>query len=297
MVKKSQFDLSLSSVGALLISVIIWGWGFVFVKWMLPFMSAIEVHLLRFFLAGSIGFIGIIYYRKYINKKQLISGLFAALLLYAMLLFQTVGLDYTTVAKSGFLTATYLLFVPLILFFFEGKRFSTYFYLALVLALLGIYFLTGGNLLQFNLGDLLTIICGFFAALHMIYLEKISKDLQNGFAFNCLQCFYMGIFSVVMFPFFQKTNLGSLLKGMDFLAYGGLIGLGLFSSILAFSFQVVAQKKIPSHIVGVLFLLESPFAALFGYLFLEEKLTMISMFGCLLILMACFMAIHSLKKK
>jgi drug/metabolite transporter (DMT)-like permease len=74
----------------------------------------------------------------------------------------------------------------------------------------------------------------------------------------------------------------------------GLVGLGVVSSILAFGFQVWAQQKIPSHTAAVLFLLESPFAALFGFWLLSETLSTAGIIGCVLILVACLLALKSL---
>jgi len=289
--KRNTLSFSPWSISALLFSTAIWGGGFVFVKWLLPFFNTIEIHQFRFFLAGLIGFIGVLYFRKDLNRKQLYLGFIASLFLNGMLIFQTLGLGYTTVAKSGFLTTTYVLFIPVILFLYRRQHFPFSFYIALLLSILGIYFLSGSDLTQLNLGDYLTIICGLFAALHIIYLEFIQKEVKNSFAFNCLQCLYIGLFSLLLYPFVNEAGSWEKLGNLSFLGYAGLIGLGFFSSVLAFTFQVVAQKKIPSHIVGLLFLLESPFAALFGYVSLGEQLTLLSLVGCALILVACAIAI------
>ncbi|HRO68551.1 MAG TPA: DMT family transporter, partial [Pseudobdellovibrionaceae bacterium] len=111
----------------------------------------------------------------------------AGVLLASMLLPQTIGLQYTTASKSGFLTALYVIFVPLIAHFVLGVSQRPRVYLYAVLALAGAYLLMGADFSSLNPGDLWTILCALIAAFHILYIERISKKIKDPFRFNTMQ--------------------------------------------------------------------------------------------------------------
>lgn len=276
----------------------IWGGGFVFVKWLLPFANGLMVHHLRFILAGSTSAL-ILLFAPSSWRAAAGQSLVASLVLYAFLTLQTIGLEYTTVAKSGFLTTLYVLFTPLILSFRVllggGQPLKLLFWLSVLLAIFGMWLLAGADLASLNLGDYLTIGCALLAAIHILLVEYFQPSIKHPFGFNCMQCCWTGLWSIIGMGLTDQWPSWDLIGQFDQLAWMGLVGLGIFSSILAFGFQVWAQQKIPSHTAAVLFLLESPFAALFGFWLLSETLSIPGIIGCVLILVACLLALKSLR--
>lgn len=202
-----------------------------------------------------------------------------------MLSFQTYGLYFTTVAKAGFLTTLYVVIVPIILWFFEKRKFSKIFIFCCLISLVGVFLLNDANLSHWNKGDSLVLLCSFAGAFHIIYVERIQKYILSPFQFNAEQCFFLAVFGVI-FSFTHNEHLFERVFNFDLRAWFGLFGLSVLSSIIAYYFQIKAQKNLSAQIAGVLFLLESVFAAILGYLSLGESLTVIALIGMCLILLS-----------
>ncbi len=283
---KNQF---LFCIFLLIIAGAIWGMGFVALKWTLVGFGPFWSNGIRYIIAAVFSLPLLLFFRSWKRDKQFfIHGLVASSFLFMGVIFQVFGLKYTSVAKCSFLTSLYAFFVPLILLVTGKKKLGRAYWGLLLICLFGIALLCDLKIDKFNIGDFYTLFCAFFLSLHILYLEKISSQMQNGFEFNCLQCLLIGLMAPVVALIFEgRLNL-SLINFNPFVI-GPLLGfliLGIFSSIIAFGIQVYAQKIIPSHIVGPFFLLESPFGALFGYLFLNEALRSINILGCVIIVIA-----------
>ena len=137
-----------------------------------------------------------------------------------------------------------------------------------------------------NQGDLYTLICAIFGALHIIYVGKIANQITSPVEFNFLQNFFVAIMSIII-AFVMKGSVDlSVLIDPTHKVLLGLLYLGIFSSMISFTAQIVAQKKIPDHIAGLIFLMEAPFAALFGYLVFNEVLTTLNLLGAFVILVS-----------
>jgi drug/metabolite transporter (DMT)-like permease len=269
----------------LLLASAIWGFGFISTRWSLTAFDPYWVNALRFALAGILGIPFLIYKKSFWRKKNvLVKAMISSVFLLGTLLFQTLGLSITTVAKSGFITTLYALFVPLIMIGVSGKKYRSTYWLLILLALFGIALMCNLEVKDLNEGDFLTLLCAISAALHILYISHISAKIDSAIEFNFLQSFFTAIFSVVIaFIFRGPVNLTPLLD-VQSLAVRGLLFLGIVSSMISFTIQVVAQKKVPAHIAGLIFLMESPFAAVFGYLVFNEVLNPLNMLGAALIM-------------
>jgi len=119
-----------------------------------------------------------------------------------------------------------------------------------------------------------------------MYVGRVASVIDSPIEFNFLQNFFVAIYSTA-FAFFFSGPI-SLAPLLDFHseAVKGLLFLGIISSMIAFSIQVIAQKKIPSHIAGLIFLMESPFAAIFGYFVFGELLNTLNILGGLMIILS-----------
>jgi drug/metabolite transporter (DMT)-like permease len=160
------------------------------------------------------------------------------------------------------------------------------------LALIGTFILMDASLTDLNVGDLWTLGCSVLAAFHIIYIGKVSNKVGNAFRFNNFQSFWALLILTPLLFFQEKITWHS----EEFLPWAGVLCLGLGSSIIAFYIQVRAQKVLSDTTASILFLLESPFAALFGFLLLEEKLSGFQYTGAGIILATAFLEIMREKR-
>ncbi len=268
----------------LLIATFIWGLGFVGTRWTMVDYSPIWSNSLRFLFAGILSIPFLLWKR---NIKEIKGPIICSILLVIGLQLQTFGIGLTTLAKSGFLTVFYAIFTPILSYIIYKNKFRKSYWALLSVALLGIMLLCEFKLDNFNLGDFYTVISAFVFALHILAVDKYAKK-HPPVEFNFLQCFYMGIFATIFGLAYEGVPDFTPLLNTEALfttsALMGFIVLSIFSSLLAFSLQVVAQQGIPPHIVSLTFLMESIFAAIFGYLFFKESLTAMAMAGCVLVI-------------
>lgn len=271
----------------LIFATAIWGYGFVATRWTLDVLDPYWANALRFAVAGICSIPFLLYKRSFTRKKNIIKKAFiSSLFLLGILLFQTIGLTLTTVAKSGFITTFYTFFIPIITMIVFKKRYRPTFWLLLFTAMIGMALMSNLEITDLNVGDFYTLICAIFGALHIIYVGKVANQIESPIEFNFLQNLIVALMSVAIALFVKGgVDLSVLLSpGHNLLT--SLLYLGIFSSMISFTIQIVAQKKIPDHIAGLIFLMEAPFAALFGYLSFNEVLTKMSLFGAFVILIS-----------
>lgn len=282
---KKQAVVELVFAGAL------WGFGFVATVWALRAFNPAEVLTYRFVAAVLFG--ELIYLiargpRFSELKEDLKLALPAGFFLATMLILQTVGLQYTTATKSGFLTSLYVILVPLINTFIFKKPNTWQSYIWVVAALVGTYLLVGAGLGNWNVGDLWTLACSVLAAGHIIYIGKITGKIGNSFRFNNLQSFWA---LLICATYLLTTGFSATAVVVPTLSWVGILILGMGSSVVAFYIQIRSQKVLSDSTASMIFLLESPFAALFGFWLLQEKLDLLQTLGAFLILAASAMQI------
>lgn len=269
---------------------ILWGFGFVATVWALKAFTPAETLVYRFIIATVFGEVLYLIFRG-INfttiREDLVRALPAGFLLGGMLLLQTIGLQYTTATKSGFLTSLYVMLVPLLnsIFFKYSTGWKNYGLVAMALA--GTFVLMDANIQDVNIGDLWTIGCSALAALHIIYIGRISNRVGNSFRFNNFQSFWCLIFVAPLLLTQNKITWDV----SDLQPWLGILSVGLASSVIAFFLQIRTQKVLSDSTASMLFLLESPFAALFGFLILNERLTLFQISGAMMILIASMLQI------
>jgi drug/metabolite transporter (DMT)-like permease len=263
------------------LSTLIWGFGFVATRYTFQVFDPFWSMALRFSLAGCLSIPFLLYKKSFWRSKNNIlkeAGISSVFLL-GTLLFQTIGLSTTTVAKSGFITTLYSLFIPLITMVFTGKKFKKTFWALVISALIGVALMCNLEVKDLSRGDFYTLICALCAAFHIMYIGKVAKKIESSIEFNFLQNFFVALMSLVIALHFKGFIDLSPLLDWQTKAMKGLFFLGIISSMISFTIQVVAQKQIPAHIAGLIFLMESPFAALFGYLLFNESLNGLNLLG------------------
>lgn len=263
----------------------IWGFSFIAVRWSLDGMAALWIVALRFLIAFALTMpvlLSIPGARAGLTRKQLWLALLPGLLLCSALVLQTFGLRFTTATNSGFITCLYVLFVPPLARVVLKQPLSLAHASLVLVALVGTALICNLQSLVLNVGDLLTLACAVASAGHIVAIGRIAKHLRSPFAFNALQSVVAGCaaltFAVALEPFPTWPMPAHALYGFAFVA--------VVSTILAFLMQVRAQRVLSTPLASILFLLESPFAALGAFFLLGERLGVLQWSGAALILVA-----------
>ncbi len=275
------------NVFLLVFATAIWGYGFVATRWTLVALDPYWANALRFLVAGVCSTPFLLYKKSFTRKNNILKKAFvSSTFLFGIMLFQTLGLSLTTVAKSGFITTLYTLFIPIITMVVYKKRYRMTFWLLLLFAMVGMALMSNLEIKDLNFGDFYTLICAVFGALHIIYVGKIANHIDSPVEFNFLQNFFVAIMAIVVALIMKGTVDFSVVMDPSHNVLIGLLYLGIFSSMISFTAQIVAQKKIPDHIAGLIFLLEAPFAAMFGYFAFSETLNSMNLFGAGVIMLS-----------
>jgi len=272
-------------ISLLITAALIWGIGFVGTRWTFVDYSAIWSNSLRFLFAGSIA-LPILWFRgRYLLKNK--EAFICAILLAVGLQLQTIGIEHTTLAKSGFLTVFYALFTPLLVLFIDKISFKKTYWVLVATSMFGIALICDLDWSQFNKGDAYILLSALFFALHIVAIDKVSQK-HHAILFNLAQCFYIGLvcvaFGLIVEGPVSLKPLYSFAALSSPSSLWGFIILSVFSSIIAFSLQIYAQQGIAPHIVSLVFLLESIFATIFGYLIFNESLSRMGIIGCVIVL-------------
>ncbi len=285
-------------VCAILIATVIWGSAFVaqyIGSESLPplaftsarsFIGALAVLPLALFSVGKEKRVGAVR-----NKIQLwIGGIVCGGALCAASALQQAGIAQAGASKAGFITVLYVVLVPLI-GIFVGRKASLPLWLCAVGALFGSYLLsiTEGFVLQ--TGDLLLLGCALMYAVQILLVDRFVAR-ANALMLSCLQLFFAGVFSLIASLVVERATFAMLLDGLLPLLY-----VGVLSSGIAYTLQMVGQKFLPPALATLLMSLESVFALLSGWLILDERLSLRQLIGCGIVLLSVITAQLTEKKR
>lgn len=268
--------------------------GFVATVWTLETLSPAATNFYRFMGAALFGLPFVFIYKHGPRAgiaallTELRNSWIAGFLMALFLMPQTMGLMTTTASKSAFITILYVLFVPILAKLILKESLSWKIYFLIPWAVLGVGLIVHLRIDEWTTGDSWTLLCSFFAAVHILYVAVQAKKVKSVFFFSLGQNFWTACFcalSIFIFPAFNQGSWSLLLLTQN--AFWGLVILTFGSSFLAFYFMIRAQRHLSPTIASVLFLLESPFSAVFAALFLGEVLSLMQLAGCFLILLTC----------
>ncbi|MBR6548559.1 MAG: DMT family transporter [Clostridia bacterium] len=217
-------------------------------------------------------------------KKQWLYGCICGCCLFLATNLQQIGIAYTTAGKSGFVTALYVVLVPVFGLVIFRKKSSWNIWLAVLLAAVGLYLLcvTEGFTVQF--GDGITFFCAIVFAFHILAVDKVS-DRIAGVTLSCLQFFVSGCLSLICMAIFEDPQWSQIEAAAFPLLYAGILSCGV-----AYTLQIVGQKYTDPTIASILMSLESVFAVLSGYLILDETMTSNEKIGCVIMFGAILLA-------
>lgn len=210
-------------------------------------------------------------------------GLLCGIMLFLSTTLQQVGIQYTTVAKAGFITALYIILVP-ILGIFLKKRVSFQIWISVVIAIIGLYLLCMKGSFHLGQGDFLMLVCSLCFALHILVIDHFT-DKVSGVKLSCIQFFVCGLLSCILMFLFEKPAVSDILS-----AWLPIVYAGVFSSGVAYTLQIIGQKGTDPTIASLILSLESVVSVLAGWIILGQSLTPREILGCLLMFGAIILA-------
>lgn len=219
-----------------------------------------------------------------VTKTEWMGGICCGLALCAASNFQQIGIAYTTVGKAGFITALYVVIVP-ILGLFVKKKVQPVVWFCVALSVIGLYLLcmTEGSL-TLAYGDLLVLICAVLFSIHIMVIDYFSPR-GDGVVISCIQFFTCGIVSGVIMLFVEHPQWGNLMAAKLPILYAGMLSSGV-----AYTLQIVGQKDMNPTVASLILCLESVVSAIAGWLILQQALSARELFGCALMFVAIVLA-------
>lgn len=218
------------------------------------------------------------------RRRELLWGaLCCGTALGAVVSLQQAGLVYTTVGKAGFITALYIVFVP-ILGIFLGRKVSWLVWACISLAVVGMYLLCMKDSVGLGRGDTLVLLCAVASAVHILLIAHFAPRV-DGVWLSCFQFFVCSALSTVLSLIAEETRLEALLRGWGPVLYTGLLSCGV-----GFTLQTLGQRDVNPVIASLILSLEAVFAVVSAWLILGEVLFAREVWGCVLIFTAVIVA-------
>lgn len=219
------------------------------------------------------------------DKKTLIlGGICCGVMLCIASNFQQFGISFTTVGKAGFITAMYILIVPIFGLFMK-KKVGAKVWIGVVLATIGLYMLCmTSESFSLSKGDFLVLICALFFSLHILIIDYFSPKV-DGVRMSCIQFFVCGVISTAIAFVTESPSLHSILSGWLPILYAGVLSCGV-----AYTLQIVGQKNMDPTVASLILSFESVFSVLAGWVILNQTLSGREILGCILMFLAIILA-------
>ena len=276
----------LSGVIALLGATVIWGSAFIAQSVGMDKIGPFTFQAVRCFLAvvflfpaSALFSKGKPFWKSWADPALWRSGVICGLALFAASSLQQIGLVYTDAGKAGFLTAMYIVFVPF-LGLFVGQRPGRNALLSLIPAIVGLYLLSCTSVSGINKGDVLLLLCAVAFSVQILLIDRHCAGL-DGLKLNCIQALVVTVLSVPSALLTETVDASLIASCWLPLGYAGVLSMGV-----AYTLQIVGQKRVAPSAAALLMSLESVFAALFGWLLLHETMTRAEELGCVLVFAA-----------
>lgn len=283
---------------ALLIASVIWGFAFVSQKLGMEFMDPISFNGIRSVL-GSLFLLPIILiisryrYKKAPEVKKsdsdkgakmlIIGGLICGFCLFAAANLQQVGLLYTSAGKAGFITSLYIVLVPIFSLFF-GKRIRPVFIIFLAMAVFGLYLLCISGDFSLSVGDGLVLICAFVFAVQILAIDYFVRFVDP-IKLSCAQLFVSGVLSIIVSLFTETITIDGIINALP-----AILFTGICSSGIAYTLQIVGQKRVNAAVASLIMSLESVFAVIGGAMFMGETMSVREVIGCVIMFAAIILS-------
>lgn len=277
----------------LLLTALIWGTNFVAQSLGMNYVEPFTYNAMRSLLGGAVLLPVIAGFKAFDKKKTsqkapfkvtLPGGILCGLALFVASSLQQYGITMTTAGKAGFITALYIVIVPL-LGMITGKKPPVTIWLCVAVAITGFYLLCINEGFSVGKGDMAVLLCAFCFAVHIMVIDRFNSLGADGVVMSCLQFFTAGILMLICMFIFEEPKAEEIKAAYGAIAYGGITSCGI-----AYTLQIIGQRYTEPTLATMLMSLESVFAALSGWLILNEHLSLKEFFGCMLVFAAVISA-------
>lgn len=221
--------------------------------------------------------------KKKTRKTEIIGGVLCGSCLFVASNLQQFGIMTTSAGKAGFITACYIIIVP-ILGMFLKRRTGPFVWLGVIIALLGMYLLCIKEGFSVTSGDFLIFLCAIVFSFHILLIDYFSP-LVNGVKMSCIQFFVCGLLSGLFMLIFEAPNLSHIIDAWVPILYAGIMSCGV-----AYTLQIIGQRDLNPSVASLIMSLESVVAVLAGWIILSERLTGKEIIGCVLMFVAIILA-------
>ena len=225
------------------------------------------------------------------RKTLLLGGVCCGLALGVASCLQQVGMQYTTVGKAGFITALYIVIVP-ILGLFLHKRVGAKLWVSVVVAILGLYLLCMSGSLRLAWGDFLVLLCALCFSVHIMVIDYFSPKV-DGMAMSCIQFFVAAVFSAVCMLAVEGVPDPQAVV----ISWMPILYAGVLSSGVAYTLQIIGQKGVNPTMASLVLSLESVISVLAGWIILGQSMSPREILGCVLMFGAIVLAQLPERKK
>ena len=220
---------------------------------------------------------------KEYKKNTVTGGICCGICLCVASCFQQFGIMHTTVGKAGFITALYIIIVP-ILGIFLKKRVAPIVWVSSIIAVIGFYMLSISGQVSISKGDVLVLICAVLFSVHILVIDYFSPK-GDGVTISCIQFITCGIVCGILMFLFENPQIKDILEAYLPILYAGVMSCGV-----AYTLQIIGQKNIDPTIASLIMSLESVFSALAGWMLLGQGLSKKEIIGCSLVFVAVLLA-------
>ncbi len=299
MTREKMFQLRQSSI--LLLTAVIWGVAFVAQSVGMDYIGPFTLIAVRFLL-GALTLLPVVIFqnitirpgadsirrtadgRAMSGRVLVVGGVLCGLALGCASTLQQIGISRTTVGKAGFLTAMYIVIVP-IYAFFMGRKTRPLIWACVAIACVGIYLLSmNSGQLRLSSGDALCLSCAFVFALQIMLIDHFV-NLADGVRLAAVEFLTASAIGCVLMLIFEQPDIGDIMK-----AAGPLLYLGVMSSGTAYTLQIIGQRGLNPTIASLIMSLESTISLIAGFLILHQTLSARELSGCALMAVSIVLA-------
>lgn len=280
----------------LFLTACIWGSSFVAQSVGMDYIGPYTFNCLRFLIGGLV-LLPVIFFSRHRKKDQkdrskdrtlqkkemLCGGIVCGVVLCIASTLQQIGIIYTTAGKAGFLTAMYIVLVPVLGLFLKRKA-GLQLWISVGLALIGLYLLCMKGAFSLNGGDVLLILCAVGFSVHIMVVDYFSPKL-DGMILSCIQFLVAGLVSGIGMLLSEQFDWHMVLLAAKPILYSGVLSCGV-----GYTLQVIAQKGLNPTVASLLMSLESVVSVIAGFLVLHEVLSGRELLGCVFMFAAVILA-------
>lgn len=283
--------------GMLLLTAIIWGIAFVAQSVGMDYVEPFTFNFARYII-GAVVLLPFLRLgnpkknsenaengaKKKVIRKSILGGVGCGILLCIASMLQQFGIMYTdVVGKAGFITALYIILVPVIGIFLRKKT-KPLVWVCVVISVVGLYLLCVSDGYRLEPADLFLLACALFFAFHIIFIDYISPG-TNGVLVSCVQFAVAGLCCMIIMFLFETPRIADMLKAYIPILYTGVLSCGV-----AYTFQILGQKYVEPTRASLILCLESVVSVLAGWLLLKQSLSIRELIGCVIMFVAIIMA-------